>query len=155
MFFSYEFCKRQFAKFTKIKGKERLQLQYIALSGAIASLPTSLVAAPVEHARIRIQIQRSSEGKYNGSFDAAVQIYKKYGLRGLNKGFYATWGRECFGQATYFTVYESVLRASVKRDQRVSEAPLLASLLGGGLAGVSFFLVAYPLDYIKTLFQSD
>lgn len=32
---------------------------------------------------------------------------------------------------------------------------MLASLIGGGFAGVMFFLVAYPFDYMKTLFQTD
>ena len=32
---------------------------------------------------------------------------------------------------------------------------MAASLLGGGLAGSVFFLVAYPFDYMKTLFQTD
>ena len=32
---------------------------------------------------------------------------------------------------------------------------MIASLLGGGLAGATFFLFAYPFDYIKTLLQTD
>lgn len=32
---------------------------------------------------------------------------------------------------------------------------MFASLLGGGLAGATFFVFAYPLDYIKTLLQTD
>jgi len=66
------------------------------------------------------------------------------------------------GQAAYFVTYESILRQIVRKDQKVSDAPLWASLLGGiennilgGLAGVSFFAVAYPLDYMKTLMQTD
>lgn len=32
---------------------------------------------------------------------------------------------------------------------------MVASLIGGGLAGAMFFLVAYPFDYVKTLVQTD
>lgn len=32
---------------------------------------------------------------------------------------------------------------------------MVASLIGGGLAGAMFFVFAYPLDYLKTLAQTD
>jgi hypothetical protein len=43
----------------------------------------------------------------------------------------------------------------VRKDQKVSEAPAFAALLGGAAAGVSYFIFAYPTDYIKTLMQTD
>lgn len=48
--------------------------------------------SPVEHARIRIQIQKTN-AIYHGSVDAAIKITKSYGIRGLYKGFLATWLR--------------------------------------------------------------
>lgn len=48
--------------------------------------------SPVEHARIRIQIQKTN-AIYHGSVDAAVKIAKSYGIRGVYKGFLATWLR--------------------------------------------------------------
>lgn len=32
---------------------------------------------------------------------------------------------------------------------------MVASLFGGGLAGIMFFMIAYPFDYMKTLYQTD
>lgn len=32
---------------------------------------------------------------------------------------------------------------------------MIASLFGGGFAGLMFFMIAYPFDYMKTLFQTD
>lgn len=43
----------------------------------------------------------------------------------------------------------------MRKDQSVAEAPLAVSLLGGALAGLVFFLSAYPFDYMKTLLQTD
>lgn len=75
----------------------------------------------MEHARIRIQIQRDATVKlYNGSVDAAVQILKKNGTPGLYRGFLPTWGREALGQAAYFVTYESILRQFVRKDQKIS-----------------------------------
>jgi len=51
--------------------------------------------------------------------------------------------------------YESIIRASLAKDQDPSEAPLSISLVGGALAGVAFWLFAYPFDYVKTLLQTD
>lgn len=112
--------------------------------------------SPVEHSRIRIQIQKNGSSQiYKGSVDAAVSIARNYGFRGFYKGFLPTWGRECLGQILYFITYESIIRASVRKDQKLSEAPLSVSLIGGGLAGMAFWLFAYPFDYVKTLLQTD
>lgn len=46
-----------------------------------------MIQCPVEHTRIRIQIQRGQADKvYSGSLDAALKIFKQYGFRGLNRG---------------------------------------------------------------------
>lgn len=47
------------------------------------------------------------------------------------------------------------MRASVNKNQKVSEASLWVSLIGGALAGISFWIFAYPMDYVKTLLQTD
>jgi hypothetical protein len=92
---------------------------------------------------------------YHGSVDAAVSITKQHGLGGIYRGFLPTWGRECIGQIFYFLAYESIIRASVRKDQKLSEAPLSVSLVGGALAGIAFWAFAYPMDYVKTLMQTD
>lgn len=45
---------------------------------------------PVDHTRILMQVQKGNDHKYNGSIDAGVKIYKKYGIKGLYLGFYPT-----------------------------------------------------------------
>lgn len=34
-------------------------------------------------------------------------------------------------------------------------APLMVSILAGGLAGANSWLFTYPIDYVKTLMQSQ
>lgn len=63
--------------------------------------------------------------------DAARKIVKKHGLPGFYRGFLPTWGREALGQAAYFVTYETICRQFVRKDQKISQAPLWASLLGG------------------------
>jgi len=45
---------------------------------------------PVDHTRILMQVQKGTDHRYNGSIDAGVKIYKKYGIKGLYLGFYPT-----------------------------------------------------------------
>jgi hypothetical protein len=52
-------------------------------------------------------------------------------MRGLYRGFFPTWGREAIGQTVYFSTYELIRRACIAPGQKPSEAPLVASLIGG------------------------
>lgn len=54
--------------------------------------PCIIIKTPVDHTRILLQMQKGDDNKnkYHGSLDAGVQIYKKYGIKGLYLGFYPT-----------------------------------------------------------------
>jgi hypothetical protein len=45
-------------------------------SGMMGGFLGSFAVAPVEHIRIRMQIQMSKVGKYSGSIDAFKQIFR-------------------------------------------------------------------------------
>lgn len=54
-------------------------------------LLSSFLVSPIEHTRIRIQIQRGAADKvYSGSFDALIKIAKQHGIKGLYRGFTPT-----------------------------------------------------------------
>lgn len=40
-------------------------------------------------------------------------------------------------------------------NKDIDNPALASALLSGGLAGLATWLVVYPIDYIKTLIQSD
>jgi solute carrier family 25 carnitine/acylcarnitine transporter 20/29 len=66
---------------------------------------TYVIQCPIEHTRIRIQIQRGQADKvYSGSVDAVVKIFKNHGIKGLFRGQGPTTVRESTGLALYFTV---------------------------------------------------
>ena len=48
--------------------------------------------------------------KYHSSVDAGMQIYKKYGIKGLYLGFYPTLMREIVALSVYFSTYELGMR---------------------------------------------
>lgn len=63
--------------------------------------------------------------------------------------------RESIGSMLYFTGYEFLLRKFLKPGQRSQDAPLHGSLISGGFAGLCYWSVVYPIDYVKTIMQTD
>ena len=56
---------------------------------------------------------------------------------------------------TYFGSYEYGMRLSSPDGQTSGDAPIYAAFFNGGFAGMLSWLLTYPLDYVKTLIQSD
>lgn len=54
--------------------------------------------------------------------------------------------------AIYFTSYELLMR---QWNSELAPISLATALLAGGLAGVATWTLTYPIDYIKTLVQTD
>lgn len=95
--------------------------------------------------------------KYHSSIDAGVNIYRKYGIKGLYLGFYPTLLRENIALSVYFSMYELGMRMmtpDVDGDEQV-EAPIMAAFVAGGVSGCSSWLFTYPIDYVKTVIQSQ
>ena len=59
--------------------------------------------------------------------------------------------REVLGLAFYFGIYDKLM-ISFRKDGEVS---LLGSLLAGGCSGLACWASIYPIDYVKTLIQTD
>lgn len=55
------------------------------------------------------------------------------------------------GLSAYFGVYDQMIQY-FKKDNKVS---LAGSLLSGGLSGLACWSAIYPIDYVKTLIQTD
>jgi len=113
--------------------------------------------------------------KYFGPIDCVRKTISLAGHRGLYKGFMVTILREIPSNATYFMTFEAFLRYfgygsgySVSNHTKnnsnniskniivkYSEASPLMLLAAGGLAGVMNWVVIFPIDTIKSRFQTD
>jgi solute carrier family 25 (mitochondrial carnitine/acylcarnitine transporter), member 20/29 len=116
----------------------------------MAGLVCSLISAPVEHGKIRVQMQIHG-GEYKGSVDALWRIYKQYGLRGVYHGYTATLGRELVPTGLFYLNFE-VAKRKLKTKGKVYFSEIFPA---GAFAGFSYWLVSYPLDLIKTRVQYD
>lgn len=126
----------------------------LCLAGGMAGVANSVVSGPVEHIRIRLQVQ-SGTG-FSGPIDAISQIYRTYGLKGIYKGQMMTVLREGVGYSAYFAAYEWLVQRTME-TQHVSrkEIPTTQICLYGALGGYAMWGMMYPLDVIKSKLQTD
>lgn len=92
---------------------------------------------------------------HKSSIDAGRDIYRKFGVKGLYLGFHSTFLREILANAVYFYSYELIMREFAPEGEGSGKAPIMAAFLAGGLAGCNSWLFTYPIDYVKTLMQSQ
>ncbi|KAG8918095.1 Mitochondrial carrier protein ymc2, partial [Tulasnella sp. 408] len=98
-FGAVEAAKRWLAKRNVEAGRggpdgKKLSGGQLITAGVIAGLSNGVVSGPVEHIRIRLQIQGNENKIYNGPWDAVRKIYKNYGIAGIYKGQVVTLCRE-------------------------------------------------------------
>lgn len=82
-------CNEIFKTLMRKGSAARLDYEDIFLSGVLAGLVGTTISAPVEHGKIRMQMQIYGN-EYNGSMDALKKIYKTHGLKGVYNGFTVT-----------------------------------------------------------------
>lgn len=107
-------------------------------SGFLVGLGISIIESPVE--LIKIRMQTSTSTTYSG-------MIKEIGLRRMYHGFTATSWRNGFALGIYFYSYEKTMGLFTDR--------ITGSLFGGFVAGVSCWIIPYPIDYMKTQIQAD
>ncbi|XP_019750528.1 mitochondrial basic amino acids transporter-like isoform X3 [Hippocampus comes] len=128
------------------------------LAGAAAGAIQCVICCPMELAKTRMQMQGSGEKKssrkmYKNSVDCLLRIYRREGVRGINRGMVTTFVRETPGFGIYFLAYDVLTRQlGCEPDDRYLIPKLL---FAGGLAGMASWLSTYPVDVIKSRLQAD
>lgn len=150
-----EACKR----ITKrIKGTENLSLFWLSTCGGIAGLANAVVSIPVEHIRIKMQVQGTKLiKKYTGSFDCLKKIYAEGGLHAVYHGGLATLPRELIAYFCYFGTYEGLMQYTSNKYYDGDRSKILnwQIMLFGALTGFGEWLPGYPFDVIKSKYQAD
>jgi solute carrier family 25 carnitine/acylcarnitine transporter 20/29 len=75
-------------------------------------------------------------------------------MRGLFKGFWATFWRDVPGWAVYFYAYEGLKKLAFNENQSKSWDCFLR-LMCGGIAGQLSWVVSFPFDVVKTHMMCD
>lgn len=153
-FWAYDMSKVLILAATPNRKDSTLSTAEIATAGAMSAIPTTLVAAPVERAKVLLQVQGQggSSAQYKGVFDVLRHLYKEGGIRSVFRGSAATVIRDAPGCAAYFAAYEVTKKWLTPVDSK--DLSLSAVILAGGSAGVAMWTIAIPPDVIKSRIQS-
>lgn len=157
----------------------------VFLAGSFGGFLQCFVLVPSDLVKIKMQVDHSTVGKkglYSGSFDCLSKVYNNEGVKGLYKGFGVTAIREVPAFGMYFFVYRYALQSlnslfegsifsqqsatsspsvksqpalSVPSSGKIKSNPGLATLIAGGLAGSSSWIIVYPFDVIKSHIQTS
>lgn len=127
-----------------------LTTSQMATAGFISAIPTTLVMAPTE--RIKVVLQTSSS---NSFVEAAKRLVHEGGVQSLFKGSLATLARDGPGSALYFASYEVSKKMLNKNSSTGDEINITNVCISGGVAGMSMWLVVFPIDTIKTKLQAS
>jgi len=152
-FWGYDMGKKAIYAATPNRTTQSLSTTELAAAGFLSAVPTTLVAAPVERAKVLLQVQGQggSEQKYKGVFDVFRHLYREGGLRSVFRGSLATLMRDGPGSAAYFAAYEVAKKALTPEGEKLN---LGAIIVAGGTAGVAMWSIAIPPDVLKSRLQS-
>ena len=143
-------------------------LVQLAAAGGISGLALAMVLGPTE--RIKCLLQVSSGQNHTQSFWGTVQhCYQTGGVRSLFRGTLLTVARDVPGNAAYFGTYEGIRRGLLSTTTTTTAATSYdeshhhsasssyttsITVLAGGLAGVANWIIAIPIDVIKSRWQT-
>ncbi|TDL28116.1 mitochondrial carrier [Rickenella mellea] len=155
-FWGYDLGQKLIFRFTPTRESKKLSTSEYAVAGFISAVPQTLVAAPVERAKVLLQVQGQggNEQKYKGVIDVVRVLYKEGGIRSIYRGSFATLARDGPGSAAYFAAYEVTKKALTPAGSSPSDLNLGAVIFAGGMAGVAMWSIAIPPDVLKSRLQS-
>jgi len=155
-FWAYDASKRLILAFTPNRTNSALSTGELAAAGFLSAVPTTLVTAPVERAKVLLQVQGQggSGPQYKGVLDVIGHLYKEGGIRSIYRGTFATLARDGPGSAAYFAAYEVTKKALKPAGAQSSDLNIGQVILAGGTAGVAMWAIAIPPDVLKSRLQS-
>ncbi|XP_043254219.1 congested-like trachea protein [Colletes gigas] len=137
--------------------QETLTGKQLFLAGMFSGGCTSLISAPAERIKCLLQVQpellkAKGPKKYNGLMDCAIKLWKEGGIRNLYLGTCATLLRDLPSTGFFFFSYDLILRNLTKQSEKVTP---WQSLIAGGCAGTLNWMVALPIDTVKSKLQTS
>ncbi|KAM6498434.1 Mitochondrial carrier domain containing protein [Amanita muscaria] len=155
-FWAYDAGKQLIFSLTPGRKSDKLSTAELATAGFMSAVPATLVTAPVERAKVLLQVQGQGEGeqKYKGVTDVLRQLYREGGLRSIYRGTTATLARDGPGSAAYFAAYEVTKKYLTPAGSSPADLNLGAIIVAGGTAGIAMWAIAIPPDVIKSRIQS-
>ncbi|GLE04388.1 hypothetical protein PINS_up015727 [Pythium insidiosum] len=121
------------------------------IAGAAAGAVQTIFAAPSEHVKIQLQVDHRRAGE--SSIDCGRRLLRRYGFKGLFRGWEMCLFRDVPAFGLYFYSYE-VSKAYLTDGDPERETDLRL-LLAGGIAGSTSWFFSQPMDVVKSCVQSQ
>eukprot|EP00934_Nitzschia_sp_Nitz4_P000855 Nitzschia sp. Nitz4//scaffold15_size197535//12084//13209//NITZ4_001549-RA/size197535-augustus-gene-0.201-mRNA-1//1//CDS//3329537628//855//frame0 len=150
-FWSYDLASQAIVKYSNLQRTDQMSLPQIQLAGAASGIPLAAIIGPTERIKCLMQVNPS---KYNGFGDCLQQVFREGGFKSVLKGTGATALRDVPGNAGYFGIYVWLKRVSCQLEDR-EKASALGTLIAGGCAGMANWVIAIPMDTIKSRWQTS
>ncbi|PNH07796.1 Mitochondrial substrate carrier family protein G [Tetrabaena socialis] len=125
-------------------------------AGTCGGISVTLVGHPFDTLKVRLQTQSMEKPIYSGVVDCARKTVQWEGLGGLYKGLGPTLLRNTPANAVYLGNFE-VFKQLVAQRSGCSTTELSAGTITAcaGLGGITYWLVIFPVDCIKSAMQTD
>mmetsp|Transcript_20874 Transcript_20874/g.26613 ORF Transcript_20874/g.26613 Transcript_20874/m.26613 type:complete len:287 (-) Transcript_20874:417-1277(-) len=156
LFFSYESA----ASYVRRKNQNQtgdnnaqLTLQQVAFCGLVSGIPSSCINSPTELVKCKAQVCVESKGYIYEEWVIFTDMLKKNGITGRYgplRGLGITLLRDVPSYGLYFYVYESFVRTSNRNGYDGN----IVTLFAGGFAGTAAWGSIYPIDVVKTRWQT-
>ncbi|KAL0489051.1 solute carrier family 25 member [Acrasis kona] len=132
----------------------------LLLAGVLTGVCNSVVVTPSDQLKIQVQ-----SGRSNSIFTSFKDLYRKAGVfNGLYRGWRASVIRESLYYGAYFISFEywrkcisyiNPFDPHTARPNIFHPAIMFNTLLAGGLAGCTSWMVNLPADFVKSRLQGD
>lgn len=124
------------------------------IAGILAGWTVSLIAAPVEHIKARLQIQYAaskSQRLYTGPIDCTRKLVRAHGVGSLWHGLSATLLFRTF----FFFWWSSYAMFTTTLTDHTNLSVPAVNFWAGGLSAQVFWLTSYPSDVVKQRIMTD
>lgn len=131
------------------------------IAGALTGASQAVVTAPIELAKIKLQVQGAGaktskkERKYKGPIQTIQTIYKEKGTQGCFRGLFGVLMRDIPCTAVYFGSFAYLNQCFVPKGGDINSLSAGTLILTGGVAGMCSWASLYPVDVIKTRIQAE
>lgn len=145
-------------------------LPHSVAAGFLAGGTTSLFACPFEFTKLFSQLYVLAKKDLGlvprrmpkTTYQVVKRIVREEGLAGLYSGFRLHFLRDAFGSAVYFGTYETskiIIESLADPNGYIPNTPIpvgtVSITTAGALSGIFSWVVVFPIDTVKSLYQRD
>eukprot|EP00421_Protoceratium_reticulatum_P068214 CAMPEP_0168410592 /NCGR_PEP_ID=MMETSP0228-20121227/27771_1 /TAXON_ID=133427 /ORGANISM="Protoceratium reticulatum, Strain CCCM 535 (=CCMP 1889)" /LENGTH=266 /DNA_ID=CAMNT_0008424325 /DNA_START=30 /DNA_END=827 /DNA_ORIENTATION=+ len=149
LFFSNEQASSLCRGLSGVPPEADLGLPSVVAAGCASGFASAFITAPTELIKCTAQVNLKNRGQFREEWQILRLMLRDHGwlgVHGLWRGLPLTICRETPGFGVYFGFYEAARRAFGKSQT--------VTLMAGGCAGALAWASIYPLDVLKTRWQT-